>query len=104
MGAIGIARTVAVTTTAQRNSTALPYGRYIVRLDGSPTFVLQGGSTITVTSTTGQRMRDGDAWEFDVDDSATGAYLSLMTETGTATAYVSRTDTPGIATQPSAWA
>ena len=109
MPAAGIVRTIAYTSTAQRNSTALPYGEYLIRIDGAPCFILQGGSTIVATATTGMRIRDGDTFQFSVsDDSDTAvarAFMSIIAEgTGSGTAYVHRVDPQGATTQPSAWA
>lgn len=109
MPAAGIVRTIVYTGTAQRNITALPYGDYLIRVDGAPCFILQGGSMIVATATTGMRLRDGDTFQFSASDhsdaTAARAFLSIIAEgAGTGTAYVQRVDPQGALTQPPAWA
>ena len=71
MATIGPNRDVAATTTAKRNATVLPPGDYVATVQGSPCFFSQGASTIVAASTTSDRRRDGDSWEF------TGALLRV---------------------------
>jgi len=101
---VGLTRTIAVTTTAKINGSRLNPGRYVIRIDGSPCFILQGTSSIVVTSTTGIRLRDGDAYEFDVPLHEDWAFLSIITESGTATAYVTPMNPAQIGISPPAWA
>lgn len=106
---IGITRSFATAggtpPVAMRNGTALVPGDYMLRITGAPAFVLQGGGTIVATSTTGQRLRDGDAVNFTVDPTSTYAYVSIITEANASVTnvLVGRTDYEGVVSQPPAW-
>ena len=105
----GPERTVTATTTAQRNSTALAPGKYGFSVQGAPCFLLQGTSTVTATTTTADRTRDGQYWIVTVPDfydaDTRRAFVSILAESGTPTVRVTQLEAYGAApAQPSAWA
>ena len=108
MGAIGLTASVAATTVAQRNVTALEPGEYAVEVRGAPCFILQGGADVAATTTNAERQRDGVFWSFTVvnhyDPTIARAFLSIRTESGTATVRVTRQDSSTATTALPAWA